>query len=146
MSKIHTTRFGTITIEEDKVISMPFGMLGFPDKKRFVIFQHREDSPFFWFQSVDDPALAFVITNPFNFKSDYEIDVGNTVEEMSWNKEEADNNLELYVVVNIPKGAPDQATANLIGPILVNNKTRQAVQMVIANSTYSYKFPLIREG
>jgi flagellar assembly factor FliW len=146
MSKIHTTRFGTITIGEERLISMPFGMLGFPDKTRFVILQHREDSPFFWYQSVDDPALAFVITNPFIFKSDYEVDVGNMVEEMSWNEEEENNNLELYVVVNIPKGAPDKATANLIGPILINNKTRQAVQMAIANSPYSYRFPLIRKN
>ena len=145
MSKIHTTRFGTITIGKQRVISMPFGMLGFPDKTRFVILQHREDSPFFWYQSVDDPALAFVITNPFIFKSDYEVDVGNMIEEMSWNEEEVNNNLELYVVVNIPKGAPDKATANLVGPILINNKTRQAVQMVIANSPYSYRFPLIRK-
>ena len=146
MIKIHTTRFGTITIGEENIIGMPFGMLGFPDKTRFVILQHREDSPFFWYQSVDDPALAFVITNPFIFKSDYEVDVGNMAEEMSWNEEEANNNIELYVVVNIPKGAPDKATANLIGPILINNKTHQAVQMVIANSPYSYRFPLTRES
>lgn len=131
---------------EEKIIGMPFGMLGFPDKKRFVILQHKEDSPFFWYQSVDDPSLAFVITSPFFFKPDYVVDVGDIAKEMSWNKEGEENNLALYVVVNIPKESPEKMTANLIGPILINNKTRQAVQMVIPNSPYSHKFPLIRNN
>lgn len=122
---------------------MPVGMLGFPDQRRFVIIQHKENSPFFWYQSVDDPTLAFVITSPFAFKPDYEIDIDDVLEEMSWNEEMVDNNLELYVVINIPEGSPHKMTANLIGPILVNSKTRQAVQMVIPDSLYSHKFPLI---
>jgi len=143
---IKTTRFGTITIGEEKIITMPFGMLGFPDKKRFIIVQHKENSPFFWYQSVDDPTLAFVITSPFPFKPDYEVDMGDVLKEMSWNEGEENNNLALYVVVNIPKGSPDKMTANLIGPILVNNRACQAVQMVISNSPYSHKFPLIGES
>jgi len=144
--KIKTTRFGTITIEEEKIITMPFGMLGFPDVKRFVMLQHKEDSPFFWYQSVDDPMLAFVIMSPFLFKPDYNVDIENVLKEMSWNEEEKQNTLELYVVVNIPKGAPDKMTANLIGPILINNKIHQAVQMVISDSPYTHKFPLVREN
>jgi len=142
---IKTTRFGTINIEEENIINMPFGMLGFLDKKRFVILQHKKNSPFFWYQSIDDPTLAFVITNPFLFRPDYEIDMDDVLKEMSWNGDRGKNNLELYVVVNIPKGSPDKMTANLIGPILINNKARQAVQIVISNSPYTHKFPLIKE-
>ena len=144
--KIKTTRFGIITIEEEKIITMLFGMLGFPDVKRFVILQHKENSPFFWYQSVDDPMLAFVIMSPFLFEPDYSVNLENILKEMSWNEEEKQNNLELYVVVNIPKGAPDKMTANLIGPILINNKIHQAVQMVISDSPYTHKFPLVREN
>lgn len=125
---------------------MPFGMLGFLDKKRFVMLQHKENSPFFWYQAVDDPTLAFVITSPFLFKPDYKVDVDDVLKEMSWNGDMEENNLELYVVVNIPKGSPEKMTANLIGPILINNKVRRAVQMVISNSPYTHKFPLIREN
>ncbi|GAG17723.1 unnamed protein product, partial [marine sediment metagenome] len=135
-----------ITIGEDKIITMPSGVLGFPDKKRFVILQHKENSPFFWYQSVDDPTLAFVITSPFPFKPDYEVDMDDVLKEMSWNEGREDNSLELYVIVNIPKGSPDKMTANLIGPILINNRTLQAVQMVISNSLYSHKFPLLGEN
>ena len=141
---IETTRFGNIDTAEDKIIDMPYGMLGFPDKKRFVLLQHKEDSPFYWFQSADDPALAFVITNPFLFEPDYNLDVEDVLKEMSWNGDTEKNDLELYVVVNIPKGSPDRMTANFIGPVLINNKARQAVQMVISDSPYTHKFPLIK--
>ena len=141
--KIDTTRFGPITIGKEKIIAMPFGMLGFPEEKRYVILQHREDSPFFWYQSVDDPALAFVITSPFLFKPDYSVPLEDTVEQMSWIEDKDKSKLELYVVVNIPKSSPDDMTANLIGPILINNRTRQAVQMVITDSPYSHKFSLV---
>jgi flagellar assembly factor FliW len=143
--KINTTRFGAVTINKRKIIDMPFGMLGFPDKNQFVILRHKENSPFFWYQSVDEPSLAFVIMSPFHFMPSYAVDVEKVLKEMSWAKVRNDS-LELYVVVNIPKGSPDKMTANLIGPILINNKNLQAVQVVIGDSNYSHRFPLIRKN
>ena len=144
--KIKTTRFGEIIVEKDKIIDMPSGMLGFPDKKKFIILQHQENSPFFWYQSVDDPTLAFVITNPFLFKPDYEINLEGALKEMSWNGDGKNDNLEIYIVVNIPKGLPHKMSGNLIGPILINNKVHQAVQIVISDSPYTHKFPLIKDN
>lgn len=141
--KIKTTRFGTISIKKEKTIDMPFGMLGFPDKKKFIILQHRENSPFFWYQSVDDPTLAFVITSPFLFKPDYEIDLEDALKVMSWNGDGKTDGLEIYIVVNIPKGLPQKMTGNFIGPILINNNVRQAVQIVISNSPYIHNCPLL---
>ena len=140
---ITTTRFGKLAIQEEKIIQMPHGILGFPDQKQFIVLEHKKNSPFFWYQSVDDPGLAFVITSPYLFKPDYTIDLEHTIQAMSWNGDEQKNHLKIYVVVNIPKGAPHQMTANLIGPIVVNTKNCQAIQVVITNSPYTHKFPLI---
>jgi flagellar assembly factor FliW len=142
--KIKTTRFGTIDIEEEKIIKMPFGMLGFPNKKKFIILQHQENSPFFWYQSVDDPGLAFVITDPFLFVPDYKIDLEATLKEMSWDGNGNGRDLNLFIVVNIPRGMAHKMTGNFIGPILVNEKVYQAVQIVLSNSPYTHKFPLFK--
>ena len=138
--KITTAQFGEVEIEEEKIITMPLGLLGFPENRRFVIFQHKENSPFFWYQSLDDPKLAFVITNPLLFKSDYHVNPEAVFGEMEW---PADANFDLFVIVTIPKGRPQEMTANLIGPILVNLNTREAVQMVIADTAYSHRYPLL---
>jgi flagellar assembly factor FliW len=110
--KIETTRFGALDIDEGKVITMPHGMLGFPEGRRYVLFKHKEDSPFFWYQSVDDPALAFVMTTPSLIVADYRPDVKETFRMMDWDDHGDPSGYELYVVVNIPKGAPEKMTAN----------------------------------
>lgn len=130
-------------MSNEQVIQMPYGMLGFPEQKRYVILEHRENSPFLWYQSIDDPALAFVITNPLLFKPDYSVDVESVLEEMSWIQEGKEDHVELYVVVNIPKGAPEKMTANLVGPVLINMRARQAVQVVLPESSYSHRHPLL---
>jgi flagellar assembly factor FliW len=144
--EIKTTRFGIIRTEKEKIIHMPFGMLGFSDKKQYLILQHQENSPFFWYQSLDDPGIAFVITNPFLFMADYKIDLKAVLKEMSWDTNGENNFLELYIVVNIPRGEPQRMTGNFIGPILVNNKLNQAVQVVLSNSPYTHKFPLLKKN
>ena len=141
--KIETTRFGALEIDEDKIIHMPHGMLGFPQSRRYVLFPHKEDSPFFWFQSADEPALAFVLISPFLIVSDYQVDTKDAFERMAWEEKGDEGNCELYVVVNIPKGSPENITANLIGPVLINNGNRQALQVVVADSPYSHRFALL---
>lgn len=124
---------------------MPFGMLGFPDEKRYAIVQHKENSPFFWYQSVDNPALAFVITSPFFFVPDYSVPLDDAIKQMSWDDEKIEEKVKLYVVVNIPNGSPNKMTANLVGPILINTDTLKALQMVVTDSLYSHKFPLLKD-
>ena len=125
---------------------MPYGMLGFSDQKQYLILQHQENSPFLWYQSLDEPGLAFVITSPFLFIPDYKIDFKTVLKEMSWDTNVTDNLLELYIVVNIPKGKPHKMTGNFIGPILINNHLNQAVQMVISDSPYTHKYPLLKKN
>lgn len=144
--KINTTRFGEIEVAEDKIISMPGGMIGFTDKKRFVIVQHKEDSPFFWYQSLDDPALAFVLTNPHFFLPEYSVDPKLLKRETGWALEKEDEaDMELYVTVRIPPNQPEKMTANLIGPIVLNNREMQAVQLVLARSKFSHRHPLMNQ-
>ncbi len=143
--KIETTRFGTLEIPEENIITMPHGMLGFRDERRFCILPHKKDSPFYWYQSLDKPALAFVITNPWLFKPDYRVDVVPPGKTMGWDTEGEDVALECYVVVSIPKGEPEKMTANLIGPLLVNPQNSEAVQIVLSDDSYSHKFLLVKK-
>ncbi len=140
--KIETTRFGKVNIQTDKIINMPFGIPGFPDHKRFVIFEHKQDSPFLWYQSVDEPGMAFVITNPCLFNPDYTIDLDRALKDLSWDPDTEPEQLQVYVIVNIPKGRPEKMTANLMGPILLHSGTCEAAQVVLTDGAYSHRVPL----
>jgi len=143
--KIKTTRFGEITLNDDQVIHMPHGMLGFPDSQRFVIIQNKENSPFLWYQSLDDPDLAFVITNPYLFMPDYNPQLKDGVTQMNWQMDGKGflKTLEVYVVVNIPRGAPEKMTGNFMGPLVINPLCRQGLQVILSDGGYFHKTHLI---
>jgi len=140
--KVETTRFGTITVKDEEIITMPLGMPGFSDQKQFVLLEHKKNSPFQWYQAIQDPSLAFVITDPCLFKPDYAVNMEKILKELHWDEDLEDQQLKLFVIVNIPPGAPDKTTANLIGPVLLNRAIREAVQIIVADGPYSHRFPL----
>jgi flagellar assembly factor FliW len=141
MHKIKTTRFGEIEIEEIKEIHFRDGLLGFPDKKDFIILEHKPGSPFLWLQSVDTPNLAFVIINPFLVQGDYLKDLSR--EEEALMKNDNDDEILVFSLVTIPMGKVEKATVNLMGPIIVESKSRNAKQVILANSGYSHRHPMI---
>ena len=73
--EIETTRFGRLTVDDERVMTFPRGLLGFPNHTRFALIQTGEENYFFWLQSVDDANLAFVVTDPSIFFKDYEVPV-----------------------------------------------------------------------
>ncbi|OCC15561.1 Flagellar assembly factor FliW [Dissulfuribacter thermophilus] len=141
--EINTTRFGTIEIEEEKIIKMTRGLLGFPDDRRYVLIPHKEGSPFHWLQSVDTPALAFVVTSPGRFFSDYVFDISDEIEKEL--EIEAPEDVDCLVIITIPKDNPKKLTANLLGPIVINVKKRLACQVVLDPNVYPVKCPLLPE-
>ena len=141
MVQVESTRFGTIEVQAEKIITMPGGMPGFPENKRFVILERTESRPFLWFQSIDSPDLAFVIANPFMFKADYQPNLSSGKKVMGW-ETSADQDLKLYVIVNASSGDPDRMTANLLGPLVINLDRQEAMQMVLHNAPYSHRHPI----
>ena len=73
--EIVTTRFGTLNVEDERVIDFPKGLLGFPDRTRYALIQTGEENYFFWLQCVDEPNLAFVVTDPSIFFKEYEVPI-----------------------------------------------------------------------
>ena len=73
--EIQSTRFGRLNVDDDRVMTFPNGLLGFPSYTRFALIQTGQENYFFWLQSVDEPNLAFVVTDPSLFFKDYEVPI-----------------------------------------------------------------------
>lgn len=138
--KIYTTRFGEIEINDETIINFPSGILGFPDFKRYALLDVDENSPLKWLHSVDEPSLAFVVTNPNLFSPDYSID--------AWRKDLEDIKVAdaaeviVLVLVTVPR-EPSKMTANLKGPILINTSNNLAKQLIVDNPDYDIKYRLL---
>ena len=140
MKNIKTTRFGEIEIDESRMIHFPDGLLGFPDRRDYIILEHKPGSPFLWLQSMTVPDLAFVMANPFLIKPDYLENL--SPEEEALFKQEGDREIIVFALVTIPPGEADKATINLLGPIVIDSVSRKARQVILANSVYSHCHPL----
>jgi flagellar assembly factor FliW len=141
MKSIQTSRFGTIEIEETRVIHFPEGLLGFPQQKDYVLLDQRTDSIFCWLQSTDKPELAFVLTNPFRFMGDYL--QGLSSEEEHLIQSEEGKEVVVLNIVTIPHGQAEKTTVNLLGPLVIDVDARRGRQVVLANAGYSHRQPLI---
>jgi|YNPNPStandDraft_1061719.scaffolds.fasta_scaffold00001_11 flagellar assembly factor FliW len=138
--KIDTTRFGVLEVDDDSVVSMPRGPLGFEDNTEFVLIQHRPDTKFRWLQSTADPALAFVVIDPSDFFADYEFEISDADAE-KLNLDSADDALVL-AIVTISEGGKE-VTANLAAPVVINSKELVGMQIVLQDGRYSVKHSLI---
>jgi flagellar assembly factor FliW len=138
---VNTVRFGEVSVDENRVIHFIEPILGFESTRRYVILDHSEDSPFKWLQSVDDPELAFVVTNPKFFGIDYEFTLADdTVSQLQI---EAIEDTVVLTIVNIPQDDPSKMTTNLLGPIVISQKVRKAMQVVLHDTQYNTKTRLI---
>ncbi len=140
--QIQSTRFGWLSVDDDRVITFPRGLLGFPDHTRFALLPSASaaaDGCFFWLQSADDPALAFVVSDPAVFFADYAVPIReDTTAELLV----ADaGRLQQLVICN---KVGDWITGNLLGPLVVNSENRLGVQVVLTERKWTTRQPLVR--
>ncbi|GAB6100039.1 flagellar assembly protein FliW [Halanaerocella petrolearia] len=137
--KFETTRFGEIEFKEEEVIEFVVGPYGFEDEKQFTLIDNGEDA-FFWLQSITNPDLAFVVTEPWSFYPDYEFEIGRELEGMLELEDKED--VLVINIVTVPENLQD-ITMNLKAPIIVNKKNQIAKQFILEDKDYPVKYPLI---
>ena len=139
---IETTRFGRLSVEDERIITFPNGLLGFPDHTRFALIQTGEENYFFWLQSVDEPNLAFVVADPSIFFKGYEVPLRDeTRQELRMADEEgAESFLQVFVICN---KVGDWLTGNLLGPIVVNAQNRLAQHVELTEKKWTTRQTLM---
>jgi flagellar assembly factor FliW len=143
MGKIDSTRFGEIEYEDDRVISMPQGIIGFAGEKKYILLQPEDDALFFWLQALEDPSLAFVITDPRHFLPGYKVAL--TEAERDFLKVEKEEEIGIWVIVTVPEGDPRGITANMLAPVILHYPTSRAWQVVLEDVDYEIRHPLLAQ-
>jgi flagellar assembly factor FliW len=138
--EIETTRFGTITVEADALWTFPRGLIGMTDLARFAIVPPlARDAAFYWLQSVEDAAVAFLVCDPNRFFKDYHVSIR---EETQADLDLADaKDGQLLVICN---RVGEWVTGNLQGPLVVNTRTRCGQQVVLTEKKWTCRQPLLK--
>jgi flagellar assembly factor FliW len=144
MRKINTVRFGEIEEEEGKIVHFEQGLPAFEEEKEFIIIPYDAESPYVFLQSAKTPDLAFLMTIPFMFFSDYEFSIDDSVIKcLAIDKQEE---LLIYTLLTLPNRDIRQMTANLLAPVVINTKNMQAKQVILEKSAYMTKHKLFPQA
>jgi flagellar assembly factor FliW len=137
--EIETTRFGRMEVNEERIITFPRGLLGFPSHTRYALIQTGQENYFFWLQSVDEASLAFVVTDPTIFFKDYQVPLKDET------RQELDLTDPAYAQMFIfCNKVGDWLTGNLQGPLVINAQNRIGQQVVINDKKWTTRQPLLR--
>jgi len=139
--KVQTKAFGQVDVDEHQKVVFPSGLFGFENYQEYVILD-AEQQPFFWLQSVDSEAIAFVLINPFLFRPDYEMDIHNEDVVPIGITDPA--KALIFSIVTIP-GDGSPMTANLQGPLIINRENHQGIQAVLTDSRWKTKHDIVAE-
>ena len=131
--KIETRIFGQIDIDNNKIITLEKGMIGFPELTRFALIYDKEkkDKGFqiSWLQSMDDGDIAFPVTDPFYVMKEYNPSVSEEI--LAPLGELTEENVYVLVTVTVPKKVED-FSVNLKAPIACPYKELQTSLLEVA--------------
>ena len=131
-----TTALGTL--------HLPDGLVGFSEVRDCTLQPLGAlDSPFSILASRDDAELRFVLVEPAPFFPDYAPVLSST--DLARVGLLAQSDALLLAVVTLGARLED-ATANLLGPLVVNVGTRVAVQVVLSGQEHPIRSPLVGSG
>ena len=139
--KIKTKVFGEVTIDDDKVIHFPAGIIGFPDMTEFALI-HDEDKgtgSIHWLQSMQEAAFAMPVMDPLIVKPDYNPEIEDEL--LSQIGKLDPEEVLVLVTVTVPSELT-KMSVNLRGPIIINAAERKACQVIVEGGDYAVKYPI----
>lgn len=141
--KVNTKWFGTVDVDDNKIINFDLGIIGFEDCKKFTLIydvEKGEDVSIMWLQSLDEAGLALPVMKPEYIIENYDPIVEDEIID-SLGDNIKDANLLVFCVLTVPENL-EKMTINLKAPIIINADTLKGVQLIADNSDYEVRYPI----
>ncbi|MDD6810726.1 MAG: flagellar assembly protein FliW [Lachnospiraceae bacterium] len=139
--KVTTKVFGEITIDDDKIITFPQGIVGFPELTQFALLHDSEKGTdtIHWLQSLQEPAFAMPVMDPLLVSPEYNPEVDDEL--LKQLGDLTPEEMLVLVTVTVPKDLT-KMSVNLKGPIVINAAEKKAIQVIVDGDEYQVKFPI----
>lgn len=141
--KVATLNFGELEITKEDIFTFKQGLPGFEDLREFVLIQPDPNVPFSYLQSVNQGEISMIVTSPFLFYPEYDLEVTEQV--LQDLKIEQESDVFIWTTISI-KDEIQTATINLLAPIVMNVKQKLGRQMILHDSQYQTKHKLIADN
>lgn len=145
MPQCETKYFGSLDYEDDSIVEFPAGLPGFETEKQFLLIDRPDLRPLAFLQSVATTALCFPTLPVLTVDADYQLELGETEQKtLGLPKRPAiGKEAGCFVIMNLRETG---VMVNLLAPLVLNLKTRQAMQVIVADHGYSHEHPLAAFG
>lgn len=138
---VNTTRFGEITVPDEDVFTLKWGLPGFGFLREFVVLALEDQKPYVWLQSLERPEIALPMIDPWALFTDYDPQLPSVTAAVM--EIERPDDFCLMTVCVVGPNAAD-LTVNLLAPIVFNLRLRIARQVMLEDSQYSIRTPIPR--
>ena len=124
-----------ISVSQENIIAIRDGIIGFPQLKRYVVMdlEDEQNVTMKWLQSVDNPKIGLLITDPKIYFPDYQVEViKEELEEINLE----DGDLDAAIVILTFNKEDQYLSANLRAPIILNVTKKLGKQLILTESDY----------
>jgi flagellar assembly factor FliW len=134
-----------LSTDQPRVYRLPEGLVGFSHHRSFTLSSVPDQAPFLWLHLQGPDPLNFVVLEPNGVFPDYDLELFDEDAQALGIKESGD--ALVFNIVTVRNDAPQDATVNLAGPIVVNRHTGIGRQCILANYfRYSAHHPLVESS
>ena len=116
------------SLEKDAVYEFPEGIPAFEEARRFSLLSTDEIKPFLYLKSLDVDGLGFVCIDPFMIYSGYLARI-SAADMIKLELRDASEAIVLSFVT--VQQNPQENTANLLAPIIINLRNRRGRQVIL---------------
>ncbi|WP_430488969.1 flagellar assembly protein FliW [Rossellomorea marisflavi] len=139
---IQTAYHGSITVNEEELLSFIKGIPGFHDENQFALLPLEGNEWFQVLQSTSTPDLAFITTNPFLFFPEYDFELnGASLDQLGNPTTEEIQVLSILTV----KDPFKESTANLQAPIIINTANKSGKQVILTDTNYRTQHQILAQ-
>lgn len=132
-------------VKESSPIEFPAGLIGLEEWRRFILIAHPDSGPLCLLQSLDDARMSLIVADPRQLVADYQISLAEAdiqaLQLPAGQKQPVldGENVSVYCILSV-QAEPFTATANLLGPVVINWQAGLGRQVILSNSGYEPRF------
>jgi flagellar assembly factor FliW len=158
---VETSRFGTLRIPEDEIVTFPEGLPGFKGRHEMALLGGGHlpggaeligdlldgSHSLFWLQDVNDPDLAFLTIVPWTAYPDYDIEIDPKAFDAARPDAVVEDNLCVLAIVTVRREHGGvQLTSNLLAPVVIDTERRIGRQLILDDRSWPVHAPLAASG
>ncbi len=140
----------TSSLLGDDVTPIEFskGLIGLEEWRRFVMISHPAGGPLRLLKSLQDERMSLIVANPYQVMPTYKLTLSEAdIKTLGYAGppgvvESNHKTLDVSCIISVQE-EPFGVTANLLGPLVVNKETGLGVQVILAESAYSARHPVV---